>query len=75
MSRLALSPSPFTTVLAGLPGRLAAGFARVWRALRREYRLHATIRTLSDLDDRTLSDIGLHRGQIAEIVRRRSRGE
>ena len=75
MSRIALSPSPFRTLLAALPGRFAAGLRSHWTAARRGYRMRATIRTLHDLDDRTLRDIGLHRGQIAEIVRRRCGGE
>ena len=75
MSRIALSPFSFRTPLAALPGRLAAGLVSLWIGALRAYRLRATIRTLHDLDDRTLRDIGLHRGEIAEIVRRRCGGE
>lgn len=71
MSRIALSPSLFRIPLAALPARFATGLVSLWIATRRAYRLRATIRTLHDLDDRTLRDIGLHRGEISEIVRRR----
>jgi uncharacterized protein YjiS (DUF1127 family) len=48
----------FTTVV-GLKTRL-----QVWQARRR------AIADLKALDDRTLADIGVHRGAIAEVVAR-----
>lgn len=45
--------------------------ARLRIRLRDRLQAHATIKTLSSLDDRTLRDIGLWRGEIKEAVRHR----
>lgn len=48
-----------------------AGFgARLWRAIVHKVRERATINALSELDDRTLSDIGVPRSEIRHIAGR-----
>lgn len=41
-----------------------------YRALRHRFQLRSTVKLLNALDDRTLSDIGVRRSQIAEIVQK-----
>jgi len=53
----------------------AAGLLNAWRRLAREWRVRRTIETLHALNDRTLRDIGVERGHIADIVRERSPSE
>lgn len=72
MPRLAFAPGSRPRT-ATPPGRLAAFLCRIWNAAQREHRLRATIRTLHGLNDRTLRDIGLHRGNIEDVVRARCR--
>lgn len=64
---------------ASRPGRAAAlnfilrAARTAWTMIQRELRLRATIRTLHELDDRSLRDIGLQREDIERAVRDRCR--
>jgi uncharacterized protein YjiS (DUF1127 family) len=54
--------------------RFVAGVPALWRRWRKERRMRATINTLHRLNDRTLRDIGLERGDIEPAVRSRLPG-
>ena len=62
MSAVASGALPFTDPAAGLLRRLASRLA-AYRAYRRTYR------SLDELSDHQLADIGLTRGQLHEIAR------
>lgn len=65
----ATSRAPRAAVLS----RLLEAARKIWTRLQRERRLRATIRTLHGLNDRTLKDVGLRRGDIEAVVRDRCR--
>lgn len=62
-----LVPSSHTG--AGLISALVAKATELRRSVRDWLLARATVNTLSALDDRTLKDIGLSRGEISEAVR------
>lgn len=70
-----MSHTTIHPVVHSLPGRVlhraAAHARRIWCALEREYRIRQTLRRLECLDDRMLRDIGVHRGDLEDSVRRR----
>jgi uncharacterized protein YjiS (DUF1127 family) len=53
----------------GLRNAAVARIREMWTAYRREVKIRRAITDLSELDDRTLRDIGLHRGAIVGAVR------
>ena len=54
---------------------IASNLGRFWLRARREQNYRAMIKGLESLDDRTLKDIGIPRGQIEYAVRHDRRGE
>ncbi|HEY9568934.1 MAG TPA: DUF1127 domain-containing protein [Thalassobaculum sp.] len=55
---------PAFTAARSAAWRLATLLAAPFAAIARQQRIHRTALMLQELDDRTLSDIGLHRTQI-----------
>ena len=54
-----------------LIGRLVAATRTLWNRFHDARRLRATIRTLHRLNDHSLNDIGLERGNIESMARSR----
>jgi uncharacterized protein YjiS (DUF1127 family) len=54
--------------------RAVALFDRAWASFAAWRHARATERALSELSDGELSDIGLHRGEIATVAERLARG-
>ena len=54
-----------------LIGRLVAATRTLWNSFQKERRLSATMRTLHRLNDHSLRDIGLERGNIESMARSR----
>ena len=54
-----------------LIGRLVAATLTLWNRFHDARRLRATIRTLHRLNDHSLNDIGLERGNIESMARSR----
>ncbi len=54
-----------------LIGRLVAATRALWNRFHDARRLRATIRTLHRLNDHSLNDIGLERGNIESMARSR----
>lgn len=57
---------------SGSPGwisRLGQDAARLWAHLRYEREIARVSQRLSEMEDRTLKDIGIDRGQIEHLVR------
>ena len=54
--------------------RLASAMSHAWERFRSRRRLAATARILEGLDDRTLKDIGIDRGEISSVVATRCGG-
>ena len=69
MQLTAVSQSTEQLGTVTIRSRLAAAVRDRWQQLRQEYRRRATARLLHGLEDRTLKDIGLTRGEIDSIVR------
>ena len=60
---------PFARPMAGGAARSIAGMvAKVFVEVRKQLAIRATVAQLRSLDDRTLSDIGLHRSEIDAIA-------
>ena len=58
-----------------LPRLVAHALIRSIRNAAADFRLRRTVRRLEQLDDHTLKDIGVSRGEIASAVRRGIRQE
>ena len=64
--------SPFNALAEGIVSGVdaaARAAATLVEAARREYRVRRAIRSLSELDNRTLNDIGISRGDIPYVAR------
>jgi len=60
---------------ARIEGRFAAALRRWWQGLEERRRLRLTVHALRNLNDRTLKDIGIERGDIEPAVRARLFGK
>jgi uncharacterized protein YjiS (DUF1127 family) len=70
--RTSADPGRSTRAQTASPGwsaRIASSVARFWSSMHRERAAWLATKMLEALDDRTLKDIGLHRSQIASVVR------
>lgn len=67
-STTALAQSRTGRSLKSLYALVAEGTRRLTGALARAQRRRAALGALSRLSDRQLTDIGLHRGQLSEVV-------
>lgn len=70
MTHVVFSPAARPTKVL-LIGRLVAATRTLWNRFHDARRLRATIRTLHRLNDHSLNDIGLERGNIESMARSR----
>ena len=70
MTHVVFSPAARPTKVL-LIGRLVAATRTLWNSFQKERRLSATMRTLHRLNDHSLRDIGLERGNIESMARSR----
>jgi uncharacterized protein YjiS (DUF1127 family) len=63
------------TAAPRIEGRFAAALRRWWNGLDERRRIRLTMHALRGLNDRTLKDIGLERGDIESAVRARLLGK
>ena len=69
-ARLTVVPTEASRAQRRWPAAIAGFFAWAWQLYRREREVARAIAYLSTLNDHTLRDIGLHRSEIEEAVRR-----
>ena len=68
LSATRTSPSKSGSSLKSFFAAASVGVSRLTQGVHRSRKRRAALRELSRLSDRQLADIGLHRGQLGEVV-------